>query len=82
MQAASELNIKIPDDISLLGFDNIRLASLPQINLTTIEQPKEEMAVRAVTMLTEKIDEKFQSPGHEIIMPKLIERGSCKENQK
>ena len=38
-------------DISLLGFDNLRLASLPQVDLTTVEQPKEEMAVSAVTML-------------------------------
>ena len=80
LQAARELNIRIPDDISLLGFDNIRIASLPQIDLTTIAQPKEEMAVRAVSMLIEKINQNSTDNTHEIIAPRLIERGSCKKN--
>lgn len=76
MQAASEMGIRIPDHISLLGFDNIRLSSLPQINLTTVAQPKEEMAVRAVKMLLENCED---NTSFEIIKPKLIERGSCKK---
>lgn len=76
-QAAREQNIRIPEDISLLGFDNIRLTSLPQIDLTTVAQPKEEMAVRAVRMLLNKIEKKTAPRTHEIIAPTLIERGSC-----
>ena len=79
MQAAQEAEIRIPEDISLLGFDNIRLASLPQIDLTTISQPKEEMAVRAVKMLLQKIEHSAAQNTFEIIEPKLIERGSCRK---
>ena len=79
MQAAQETGVRIPDDISLLGFDNIRLASLPQIDLTTVAQPKEEMAVRAVKMLIHKIDSGASENVFEIIEPKIIERGSCKK---
>ncbi|MBQ6521032.1 MAG: LacI family DNA-binding transcriptional regulator [Anaerolineaceae bacterium] len=79
MQAAKERNIRIPEDISLLGFDNIRLASLPQIDLTTIAQPKEEMAVRAVKMLIHKIEKGAATPSYEIIRPDLVERGSCRK---
>ena len=78
MQAARERNIRIPEDISLLGFDNLRLASLPQIDLTTVAQPKEEMAVRAVKMLIGKIDQKVSVPAYEIVQPELIERGTCR----
>ncbi|MBR6088513.1 MAG: LacI family DNA-binding transcriptional regulator [Anaerolineaceae bacterium] len=78
MQAAKESGIRIPEDISLLGFDNIRIASLPQIDLTTIAQPKEEMAVRAVKMLIRKIEGGSTSPAFEIIEPELVERGSCR----
>lgn len=78
MQAARELNIRIPEDISLLGFDNIRLTSLPQIDLTTIAQPKEEMAVRAVKLLLNKIEKGETHSAFEIIEPSLIKRGSCR----
>ncbi len=78
MQAAREKNIRIPEDISLLGFDNIRLASLPQIDLTTVAQPKEEMAVRAVKMLIRKIEKQSTEPSFEIIEPALVERSSCR----
>ena len=78
MQAARKLNIRIPEDISLLGFDNIRLSSLPQIDLTTVAQPKEEMAVRAVKMLLHKIENGTSDNSFEIIEPSLIERGSCR----
>ena len=78
MQAAREQNIRIPEDISLLGFDNIRLSSLPQIDLTTISQPKEAMAVSAVKMLIHKISNNSSQPSFEIIAPSLIERGSCR----
>ena len=78
MQAARELNIHIPDDISLIGFDNIRISSLPQIDLTTVAQPKEEMAVTAVTMLMDMIKVGKKSNSHKIIPPKLIERSSCR----
>ena len=79
MQAAQETGIRIPEDVSLLGFDNIRLASLPQIDLTTVAQPKEEMAVRAVKMLIHKIESGASENAFEIIEPKIIERGSCRK---
>ena len=78
MQAARERNISIPGDISLIGFDNIRISALPQIDLTTVEQPKEEMAVSAVTMLMEKIDNNNKTSTHTIVAPRLIERNSCR----
>ncbi len=77
MQAAREKHIRIPEDISLLGFDNIRITSLPQIDLTTVAQPKEEMASRAVKMLIRKIENKASALSYEIIEPELVERSSC-----
>lgn len=40
LKAADELHIRIPGDLSLIGFDNIPSTALPRIDLTTIEQPK------------------------------------------
>lgn len=78
MQAAEENGIRIPEDISLLGFDNIRDSGLPRINLTTIEQPKKLLASVAVDSLLDKIQNELSGYTHRILTPTLIERSSCR----
>lgn len=77
MQAAEEVNIRIPGDLSLLGFDNIRDASLPRIGLSTIEQPKKMLASVAVETLLDKIQNDRDGYSHRILSPALVERSSC-----
>ena len=77
LQAAEENGIRIPEDISLIGFDNIRDSSLPRINLTTIEQPKKMLASVAVDSLLDKIQNELSGYTHRILTPTLIERSSC-----
>lgn len=77
LQAADEAGIRIPDEISLLGFDNIHYTGLPKINLSTIEQPKMTMASIAVEMLVEKIRNPSIGYSHQILIPTLIKRKSC-----
>lgn len=78
MQAAEENGIRIPEDLSLLGFDNIRDSGLPRINLTTIEQPKKMLASVAVDSLLDKIQNELEGYSHRILMPTLVERSSCR----
>ena len=77
MQAAEELGIRIPEDISLLGFDNIRDSGLPRINLTTVEQPKKMLASMAVDSLLDKIQNELSGYTHRILTPTIVERSSC-----
>ena len=77
MQAAEELGVDIPGDVSLLGFDNIRDSGLPRIELTTIEQPKKMMASITVDSLLDKIQNELAGYSHRILTPALIERSSC-----
>ena len=79
LKAADELQIDIPGRLSLIGFDNITATGLPRIDLTTIEQPKRDMAVQAVDMLRDKIENGTQGYVHQILLPTLIKRGTCKE---
>ena len=78
LKAADELHIDVPGRLSLIGFDNIPSTGLPRIELTTIEQPKREMAVQAVDMLRDKIENGTQGYVHQILMPTLIKRGTCR----
>lgn len=79
MRAADEMGIDIPGQISLIGFDNIRSSSLPRIDLTTVEQPKQNMATQAVEMLWDKIENGTQGYVHQILTPNLIQRGTCRK---
>ena len=79
LKAADEMHIDIPRQLSLIGFDNIPSTALPRIELTTIEQPKREMAVQAVDMLRDKIENGTQGYGHQMLMPSLVNRSSCQK---
>ena len=78
LKAADEMHIDIPSRLSLIGFDNITATGMPRIELTTIEQPKREMAVQAVDMLRDKIENGTQGYVHQILLPTLIKRGTCR----
>ena len=78
IQAAEESGVRIPEDISLLGFDNIRYSSLPRIHLTTIEQPMKMLASVAVDSLLDKIQSELAGYTHRILTPTLIERSTCR----
>jgi LacI family transcriptional regulator len=55
MSAAIELGLRVPDDISVVGFDNVRLASFTNPLLTTVAQPKYEIGRLATEMLLARI---------------------------
>lgn len=78
LQAADELGIRVPEDLSLLGFDNIAFSALPKINLTTIEQPKQAIAASALNMLLEKIKFPSTQSTHRLLSPSLVIRESCR----
>ena len=78
LRAADERHIDIPGHVSLIGFDNIPSTALPRIELTTIDQPKREIAIQAVDMLRDKIENGTQGYVHQILLPTLVKRGTCK----
>lgn len=74
MNALEEAGLSIPEDVSLVGYDNNRMAALRQISLTTIDQPGEDMGRSAVDRLTERISGIRTDPSHEVVAPSLVVR--------
>lgn len=77
LNAASERGLSIPRDLSLVGWDDVELASFPFIDLTTLHLPKREMGAAAATLLMERIHKKRRVKTKEVILPiELMVRGS------
>jgi len=72
-----DYHLRVPEDISVIGFDDIPLASFLNPKLTTIAQPRAEMGRMAVTMLMERLQDR-NLPARRYVLPvTLIERESC-----
>ena len=80
MQAIQKKNFHIPEDFSVIGFNDIELASFVYPALTTIRQPMLEMGELAVKMLLRIIEEGEFNQRKIVLKPKLIIRESCRKN--
>lgn len=76
LDALDEHGLHVPQDISLVGYDNIALAGLGHIDLTSIDQPRREMGVTAVRLLLERRDDDRRTARHLVAAPSLVVRGS------
>lgn len=81
LEAAEERGVRIPEDVSLVGYDNIGFAALPRIHLTTISQHKFQQGRIAVERLLEQIN---GSTAHtvDLLEPELMIRSTCAKNTK
>jgi LacI family transcriptional regulator len=78
MDAAHELGMRIPDDIAIVGYDDIEAASLVSPKLTTVLNPAYEKGKAAGQLLLERVQGKYKGPGRRVfIPPKFIKRESA-----
>jgi DNA-binding LacI/PurR family transcriptional regulator len=64
IDACEAIGLRIPADISIVGFDDIAIAGLKRIALTTVSQPLMFQAERAVNLLLERIERPTLAPRH------------------
>jgi len=80
MPVLKELSIRVPEDMSIIGYNDLEKVSHTMPSLTTIKQPMFEIGQRAARMLLEMSNKgennKFKPV---LIAPKLIERESCEK---
>jgi DNA-binding LacI/PurR family transcriptional regulator len=76
MTEAAALDVRVPDELSVVGFDGIEAGAWTRPQLTTIEQPIEEIATTAVDALRTLIEEPGRELPHYVFRPKLLTRGS------
>jgi LacI family transcriptional regulator len=69
IEACETGGIAVPDDLSVVGFDDIAIAGLRRISLTTVAQPLDFQAEKAVTILLERIDGQDSQKPHHLTVP-------------
>ncbi len=76
LQAANEMNLRVPEDLSLVGFDDLPLSNWSSPPLTTIHQPVRDMAALAVRILLDFRKRKDSTEQRVELATHLIVRGS------
>lgn len=68
--------IRVPHDVSVLGFDGIWPTTLPGINLTSVEQPRMDIGIQAVNALIERMEGFRGKPRIQLLPYRLVIRGT------
>ncbi|MFF2848735.1 LacI family DNA-binding transcriptional regulator [Streptomyces sp. NPDC058001] len=84
MTAAHEAGLSVPEDIALIGFDDIWVGRVPGVSLTTVNSKARQVGAVAAGMLAERIGrhpgenrDARTSPQRRVLAPELVVRGSC-----
>ncbi|MBR4502442.1 MAG: LacI family DNA-binding transcriptional regulator [Clostridia bacterium] len=76
IQALTEAGIQVPEEFSVIGYDGIDAAGLPMVSLTTVAQPRMEMAEKVIDILRRHAEDADAPPEHYLALPELVKRKS------
>jgi len=80
IRGLKESGLKVPEDVSIIGYDNIEFGKFSEPELSTINQPTAKLAEEAVKLLTEKLGTNYATIEKNIIIePDLVIRNSIKK---
>lgn len=77
IQAAKERKIRVPEQLSIVGFDNTILATITDPPLTTIAQPIQAMGQQVIDLITQEINSKKTVKQRIVLLPELTIRESA-----
>jgi LacI family transcriptional regulator len=78
LQQCVTLGLRVPDDVAIVGYDDIEFAAAAAVPLTSVRQPRRELGRRAAELLFDEVSD----PGHEhmqvLFTPELVARASTR----
>jgi len=81
LRAIADRGLRAPDDVAVVGFDDIELASYTRPSLTTVTQPVREMGELATRLLIGRVNGDSRSPQQYRLQTRLVIRESCGRNE-
>lgn len=79
IMVALKEDIRVPEDVSIMGFDNSPLAALGHVTITTVSQPLAETGIIAAKALIDIIEGRVQQPFQKVLKTTLIMGSSCRK---
>jgi len=76
LSQAKRMGLRVPDDVSLVGFDDIKLAQYCDPPLTTVSQPRYQIGREAMLLLLEQLHSRSVVSGSRLLDSEFIVRGS------
>ncbi|NIH78464.1 LacI family DNA-binding transcriptional regulator [Amycolatopsis viridis] len=76
INALESLDLRVPGDVSVVGYDNTWLAAMRHISLTTIDQPRPALGEVVVAALLRRIDQAGGEGRHRLLPPRLVVRAT------
>jgi DNA-binding LacI/PurR family transcriptional regulator len=76
LEAAEVVGLQVPDDLAVVGFDNLAYPDYGGVPLTTVEQPRQELGATAARLLLERIDGRREGVMRITLSTRLIVRRS------
>ncbi|HEX5471876.1 MAG TPA: LacI family DNA-binding transcriptional regulator [Lacipirellulaceae bacterium] len=70
-------NVRVPEDLGVVGFDDTRIAQMTNPLLTTVRVPMSQMGAAAIELLCERIADPSRSPSKVTLDAELVVRNSC-----
>jgi LacI family transcriptional regulator len=77
LRAFATAGVRVPEDVAVVGFDDIALGSLYDPALTTVYQPMRMLGERACARLLDRITDPHLSPTVDLLPTELVLRSSC-----
>jgi DNA-binding LacI/PurR family transcriptional regulator len=77
LEAAEKAGIQVPEDLAIIGFDNLAYPDYGGVPLTTVEQPRQEIGATAARVLLERIQGRPGGTVRVVLRTRLILRRSC-----
>ncbi|MBO9606866.1 MAG: LacI family DNA-binding transcriptional regulator [Paenibacillaceae bacterium] len=78
LDAAADANVRVPEDLAVIGFDDLFFASARQIQLTTVRIPRYELGKLAAERLFERMNTSADTERQETVLPvEMIVRNTC-----
>lgn len=75
--AASTVGVQLPQDLAVVGFDDVRIARMTHPPLTTMRVPMSQMGAQAIELLCRRLDQPERPPTRVSLQPELVVRDSC-----
>ncbi len=78
LDAARKLKVNVPDELSVIGFDDIPMGQWAAYDLTTVRQPVEDMIEASIALLLERVENMQLGSVLQFLPGTLVRRGSAR----